>query len=86
MLWTFPCLLCSVLAVEERKERGVEGAGKTPERERRGAGRQHDEETTSDIGSVALFSSQIQPQILLFKKKILHHIKISANAWSTKCR
>jgi hypothetical protein len=49
MLWTFPCLLCSVLAVEERKERGVEGAGKTPERERRvAAGRQRDEETTSE--------------------------------------
>jgi hypothetical protein len=25
------------------------------------------------------------PQILLCKKKILYHIKISANAWSTKC-
>jgi hypothetical protein len=25
-------------------------------------------------------------QIALCKKKILHHIKMSANAWSTKCR
>jgi hypothetical protein len=24
-------------------------------------------------------------QILLYKKKIPHHIKMSANAWSTKC-
>jgi hypothetical protein len=30
--------------------------------------------------------TQIHPQILLCKKEIPHHIKISANAWSTKCR
>jgi hypothetical protein len=36
--------------------------------------------------AMALFSSQIHPQILLCKKKIPHHIKILANAWSTKCR
>jgi hypothetical protein len=33
-----------------------------------------------------LFNFQFHPQILLCKKKIPHHIKISANAWSTKCR
>jgi hypothetical protein len=34
----------------------------------------------------ALFSYQILPQISLCKKKIPHHIKISANVWSTKYR
>jgi hypothetical protein len=34
----------------------------------------------------ALFSYQILPQISLCKKKIPHHIKMPANAWSTKCR
>jgi hypothetical protein len=29
---------------------------------------------------------QIFSQILLCKKKILHHIKMSAHAWSTTCR
>jgi hypothetical protein len=33
-----------------------------------------------------LFRSQIFPQIVLCKKKILHHIKMSAHPWSTKCR
>jgi hypothetical protein len=32
-----------------------------------------------------LFSYPNSPQISLCKKKIPHHIKISANAWSTKC-
>jgi hypothetical protein len=36
--------------------------------------------------ALALFRSSILPQILLCKKKIPHHIKIPANAWSTKCR
>jgi hypothetical protein len=30
--------------------------------------------------------TQIHPQILLCKKKILYHIKMSAHIWSTKCR
>jgi hypothetical protein len=30
--------------------------------------------------------SKIHPQILLCKKKISHHIKMSAYIWSTKCR
>jgi hypothetical protein len=30
--------------------------------------------------------TQIHPQILLCKKKIPHHIKMSAHIWSTKCR
>jgi hypothetical protein len=34
----------------------------------------------------ALFRSQIFPQIPLCKKKIPHHIKMSAHVWSTKCR
>jgi hypothetical protein len=38
------------------------------------------------IEFLPLFSSQFHPQILLCKKKILHHIKMSANAWSTKYR
>jgi hypothetical protein len=29
---------------------------------------------------------QIHPQILLCKKEIPHHIKMLANAWSTKYR
>jgi hypothetical protein len=33
-----------------------------------------------------LFRSQIFPQIPLCKKKILHHIKMPAHVWSTKCR
>jgi hypothetical protein len=32
-----------------------------------------------------LFSSLNSPQISLCKKKISHHIKMSANTWSTKC-
>jgi hypothetical protein len=32
-----------------------------------------------------LFSSLNSPQISLCKKKILCHIKMSANTWSTKC-
>jgi hypothetical protein len=35
---------------------------------------------------MAMFRSQIFTQISLCKKKIPHHIKMSANAWSTKCR
>jgi hypothetical protein len=34
----------------------------------------------------ALFSSPNSPQIPLCKKEIPHHIKMSTNIWSTKCR
>jgi hypothetical protein len=33
----------------------------------------------------ALFSCPVLPQIPLCKKKILRHIKMSANVWNTKC-
>jgi hypothetical protein len=33
-----------------------------------------------------LFRSQIFPQIVLCKKKILHHIKMPAYVWSSKYR
>jgi hypothetical protein len=38
------------------------------------------------IQTWALFRYQIYPQIPLCKKKIPHHIKMSAYIWSTKCR
>jgi hypothetical protein len=38
------------------------------------------------LHSKASFTFQNSPQILLCKKKIPHHIKMSANTWSTKCR
>jgi hypothetical protein len=34
----------------------------------------------------AWFSFRLLPQILICKKKIFRHIKISAYVWSTKCR
>jgi hypothetical protein len=37
-------------------------------------------------GNQALFSFQFLPQIPLCKKEISHHIKMTANTWSTKCR
>jgi hypothetical protein len=37
-------------------------------------------------GTKAMFRCRIFPQILLCKKKIPHHIKMSAQVWSTKCR
>jgi hypothetical protein len=39
-----------------------------------------------NIFQLGLFRSQIFPQIPLCKKKILHHIKMPAHIWSTKCR
>jgi hypothetical protein len=37
-------------------------------------------------GTKARFRFQNSPQISLCKKKISHHIKMSAHIWSTKCR
>jgi hypothetical protein len=42
-------------------------------------------DSLAELQSKALFSSSNSPQIPLCKKKIPRHIKISANAWSTKC-